>query len=126
MLGIGYCVPLLKFFRQGMMLAWMASSNKLVELIMTEPELPDSGRRVALVDRSVSFRGVGVSFGYTDDRQVLTDVSFTAAQGEVTPLVGPSGAGKTTIARLIPRFGTSAAARSCWAVWTCGTSPPSS
>ncbi len=101
-LGIGYCVPLLKFFRQGMMLAWMASSNDLVELILTEPELPDSGRNVVLGDRSVEFRSV--SFGYTDDRQVLSDVSFTATQGQVTALVGPSGTGKTTIARLIPRF----------------------
>ncbi|MGH8933115.1 MAG: ABC transporter transmembrane domain-containing protein [Egibacteraceae bacterium] len=100
-LGIGYTLPLLKFFRQGTMLAYMASSGDLVKVLLSEPELPDSGERARLADHSVEFRRV--AFGYTD-RKVLTDVTFTAAQGEVTALVGPSGAGKTTIARLIPRF----------------------
>lgn len=45
-----------------------------------------------------------VSFGYTKDREVLHDISFGAEQGQVLALVGPSGAGKTTIANLIPRF----------------------
>ena len=45
-----------------------------------------------------------VGFAYNSGETVLRDVSFTAKQGEVTALVGPSGGGKTTIARLIPRF----------------------
>ena len=45
-----------------------------------------------------------VGFAYDSGEAVLRDVSFTAKQGEVTALVGPSGGGKTTIARLIPRF----------------------
>ena len=48
-----------------------------------------------------------VSFAYSDDegtKQVLHDITLTANQGEVIALVGPSGAGKTTIVNLIPRF----------------------
>ena len=45
-----------------------------------------------------------VEFKYSDDTDVLKDVSFTAKQGEVTALIGPSGGGKTTISRLAARF----------------------
>lgn len=45
-----------------------------------------------------------VGFRYSDDTDVLKDVSFTAKQGQVTALIGPSGGGKTTISRLAARF----------------------
>ena len=45
-----------------------------------------------------------VAFSYKDGEQVLSDVSFTAKQGEVTALIGPSGGGKTTVSRLAARF----------------------
>ncbi len=45
-----------------------------------------------------------VFFSYEDSETVLRDVSFTAKQGEVTALVGPSGGGKTTVSRLAARF----------------------
>ena len=45
-----------------------------------------------------------VGFAYNSGETVLRDVSFTAKQGEVTALVGPSGGGKTTLCNLIPRF----------------------
>lgn len=45
-----------------------------------------------------------VGFSYNSDEIVLKDVSFTAKQGEVTALVGPSGGGKTTVSRLAARF----------------------
>ncbi|MCR5432194.1 MAG: ABC transporter ATP-binding protein/permease, partial [Lachnospiraceae bacterium] len=45
-----------------------------------------------------------VGFKYADDTDVLRDVSFTAKQGKVTALIGPSGGGKTTISRLAARF----------------------
>lgn len=50
----------------------------------------------------VTFDHVG--FAYNDGEAVLRDVSFTARQGEVTALVGPSGGGKTTVSRLAARF----------------------
>ena len=45
-----------------------------------------------------------VGFSYENGEQVLKDVSFTAKQGEVTALIGPSGGGKTTVSRLAARF----------------------
>ena len=50
----------------------------------------------------IEFNHVG--FSYSDDTDVLKDVSFVAKQGEVTALIGPSGGGKTTISRLAARF----------------------
>lgn len=50
----------------------------------------------------VNFSNVG--FSYDNKETVLKDVSFTANQGEVTALVGPSGGGKTTVSRLAARF----------------------
>ncbi|MCQ2222049.1 MAG: ABC transporter ATP-binding protein/permease, partial [Prevotella sp.] len=45
-----------------------------------------------------------VKFSYNDGTTVLSDVSFTAKQGQVTALIGPSGGGKTTVSRLAARF----------------------
>ncbi len=45
-----------------------------------------------------------VGFSYNSGEEVLKDVSFTAKQGEVTALIGPSGGGKTTVSRLAARF----------------------
>ncbi len=50
----------------------------------------------------IEFKNVG--FSYNDGQNVLEDVSFVAKQGEVTALVGPSGEGKSTVARLATRF----------------------
>lgn len=50
----------------------------------------------------ISFEHVG--FSYDSGKEVLQDVTFTAKQGEVTALVGPSGGGKTTVSRLAARF----------------------
>ena len=57
---------------------------------------------VALTRYDIEFRNV--SFAYEADKQVLHHVSFTARQGEVTALVGPSGGGKSTTAKLAARF----------------------
>lgn len=65
--------------------------------------LPDASQAKVPHDASVVFEQV--DFGYSPDGPlVLRNVSFTARPGTVTALVGPSGAGKTTVARLIPRF----------------------
>ena len=50
----------------------------------------------------IVFRNVG--FAYNTGETVLKDISFTAKQGQVTALVGPSGGGKTTVSRLAARF----------------------
>ena len=59
------------------------------------PELTNRGYDIAFKD---------VRFGYGNGEEVLSNVTFTAKQGEVTALVGPSGGGKTTVSRLAARF----------------------
>lgn len=60
-----------------------------------DTELSNSGYDIVFHD---------VGFSYSDDTKVLDGVSFTAKQGEITALVGPSGGGKTTVSRLAARF----------------------
>ena len=60
-----------------------------------KPELTNKGYDIAFKD---------VRFGYGNGEEVLSDVTFTAKQGEVTALVGPSGGGKTTVSRLAASF----------------------
>lgn len=63
--------------------------------------MPDNATATPVGSR-VEFRGVG--FCYDEEHPVLRDVTFEAGTGEVTALVGPSGAGKTTVNNLVGRF----------------------
>ena len=69
--------------------------------VMDAKEIDDNGTITKLDNYNVEFNHV--SFAYGNNR-VLDDVNFRLKQGTITALVGPSGAGKTTVARLIPRF----------------------
>ena len=69
--------------------------------ILDVKEIDNSGEVVKLEKYDVAFKNVSFSYG---DKQVLNNINFTLPQGSITALVGPSGAGKTTVARLIPRF----------------------
>lgn len=89
------------YISQAMALADEAVT-RMETLVATEP-LPAEAGTKQIVSHSVEFKNV--IFGYPgSDSLALHDISFTAAQGERIALVGPSGGGKTTIARLIPRF----------------------
>ncbi|WP_051580039.1 ABC transporter ATP-binding protein [Pseudonocardia acaciae] len=99
--GAHYSRPLLKLFAIFAQFAHIAGGAREITAVLEQPELPDTGRRPALAGGDVEFDRVGFAYG---DREVLHEVSFTARGGQVTALVGPSGAGKTTIARLVPRF----------------------
>ncbi len=74
-----------------------------MDKILDEPELPQPQAPKKVNTFDIAFENV--SFSYDQgETEALTDVSFTAKQGEITAVVGPSGGGKSTIAHLIPRF----------------------
>jgi len=67
-------------------------------------EHPQQTGATELTNKGYDIRFEDVGFSYQDGVKVLEDVSFTARQGDVTALVGPSGGGKTTVTRLAARF----------------------
>lgn len=82
----------------------MASSERMFALLDTEPDMLDAPNAQALpaVRGHVMFDHV--SFGYADGEPVLRDVTLEAQPGETIALVGETGAGKSTIIRLLGRF----------------------
>ena len=74
--------------------------NRMNEIL--DHPVQTGGDRVTNEGYDIVFDHVG--FSYNTGETVLKDVSFTAKQGEVTALVGPSGGGKTTVSRLAARF----------------------
>ncbi|HEU5303054.1 MAG TPA: ABC transporter ATP-binding protein, partial [Gemmatimonadales bacterium] len=81
----------------------LASAEKIFEFLDQPPsEVDHPGEEPARFERDIVFDRV--SFRYGADDLVLREVSFRLAKGQVVALVGPSGAGKTTLADLLPRF----------------------
>ena len=81
-----------------------SSIVKLRTLLETEPDIMNSrdAPDISSLNGAISFNHV--DFGYRSDRLVLHDVTFSIAPGETIALVGPTGGGKSTIAKLITRF----------------------
>ena len=92
----------------------LASLERVFEVLDAEPERPSGrlpGPAPDLGARGASLRFEHVGFAYETGRPVLHDVSFDVPGHSMVALVGPSGAGKTTIARLIPRLYTPTSGR---------------
>lgn len=81
----------------------VASAERVFEIIDTETEYEGDGRK-PLTECSGHVRFHGVTFGYRKDQPILKDVSLEAKPGQTFALVGPTGAGKTTIINLLTRF----------------------
>ena len=80
------------------------SLERIRELLATNPDIRDRPDAVALDEPLASLRFEQVSFGYNRDTPVLRDVSFDVRMGQHVGIVGPSGAGKTTLVSLLARF----------------------
>lgn len=81
-----------------------AAAERIFDILDTKPDIENKGSEIImpLINGNVQFKNV--SFGYDDGTTVLDDVSFNVKAGEKIALVGPTGAGKTTIINLISRF----------------------
>jgi ABC-type multidrug transport system fused ATPase/permease subunit len=104
-----YVQMLLRPIRQtGMMLnvvmKSLAAAERVFEVLDTEPDVRDAPGAYPLPPIEGRVRFEDVSFAYDGGGHVLRDVTLEATPGEMVALVGPSGAGKTTLVHLLPRF----------------------
>lgn len=82
----------------------MAGFRRFRELIEQEPEIKDRPNAVAVTHLNGNIVFDDVDFHYDDNKAVLEGINLNIHAGETVAFVGPSGAGKTTICSLIPRF----------------------
>lgn len=86
----------------------LSAAERIFELLDTEPDIVDETNAVELsdIEGAVEFKNVSFTYdeGTSAETKVLENVSFTVKPGETIALVGPTGAGKTTIVNLISRF----------------------
>ena len=84
--------------------ASMAAVQKVFTVLDTEPDMLDAPDALPLPDVAGRLELRGVTFGYDADKPVLHDVSFAVEAGRTVALVGATGAGKSTLVKLLARF----------------------
>ncbi len=84
--------------------AALAGAERVFEIVDTPPEVEDAPQAIALesIKGEVTFEGV--QFGYLADVPIIKNMTFAAKGGQTIALVGPTGAGKTTLINLLSRF----------------------
>jgi ATP-binding cassette subfamily B protein len=82
----------------------IAGFKRYLEVMDTEPEVADRPGAVAVERLRGEIHYRDVTFGYDPQRPVLQHINLTIRPGETVAFVGPSGAGKTTLCSLLPRF----------------------
>ncbi|MFN7249942.1 MAG: ABC transporter ATP-binding protein [Anaerobacillus sp.] len=82
----------------------MAGFKRFTELMDQEPEIKNRPDAVEVAELNGNIAFHNVCFGYEENREILHDLTFSIRAGQTVAFVGPSGAGKTTICSLIPRF----------------------
>jgi len=82
----------------------LAGSERIFEVLDSTPSVPDQPQAKPLANIRGAVIFDDVTFGYNPDKPVLVDISLSATPGETIALVGPTGAGKTTIINLLSRF----------------------
>jgi ATP-binding cassette subfamily B multidrug efflux pump len=84
--------------------AALAGAERVFEILDTSPELQDAPDAQALETIAGNVRFEAVNFGYLPDVPVIKNMTLEAKAGQIIALVGPTGAGKTTIINLLTRF----------------------
>ncbi len=82
----------------------MASARRVYDTLNLHPEVEESAGAVEIEKPRGYIKFENVSFGYSDDRTVLNNISFEIQPGQMMAVVGLTGAGKSTLVSLIPRF----------------------
>ena len=80
----------------------MAASERIFEFLEIDVEENPSEKQIKEINEEISFENV--NFGYTEDELIIKDLSFKVKKGEKIAIVGETGAGKTTIVKLLMRF----------------------
>lgn len=84
--------------------AAFAASERVFELLDTAPDMTDKPNAIPMPPINGLVRFEDVTFGYSDTQKTVDSITFEAKPGETIALVGPTGAGKTTLVNLIARF----------------------
>ncbi len=115
-LTIGALVAFISYVRQmfrpisdmsekyNIMQSAMASSERIFNIMDTKPEVEEAESALPPVKLSGEVTFDKVNFGYTPDTPILKDINFSIEPGKSVALVGPTGAGKTSIISLLTRF----------------------
>jgi ATP-binding cassette subfamily B protein len=82
----------------------LAGAERIFQIMDEVPEIPDSPDAISLTNVKGDVRFNEVTFGYDTGTVILKNISFEAKAGQKIALVGSTGAGKTTIINLLPRF----------------------
>ena len=82
----------------------IAGFKRYVELLETEPDIVDSEGAMEVKHVHGDIQYSNITFGYENKEPILNDISLKIHAGETVAFVGPSGAGKTTLCSLLPRF----------------------
>ncbi|WP_458456879.1 ABC transporter ATP-binding protein [Methanobrevibacter sp.] len=80
----------------------MAASERIFEFLEIDVEKNPSEEQINEINEGITFENV--RFGYSEDEMVIKDLSFNVRKGEKIAIVGETGAGKTTIVKLLMRF----------------------
>jgi len=80
------------------------SASRIFEVIDKEPEVKDLPGAIDLREVRGHIKFENVTFGYSPDKPIIKNVSFEVKPGEKVAIVGPTGSGKSTLIKLIPRF----------------------
>jgi ABC-type multidrug transport system fused ATPase/permease subunit len=82
----------------------LAGADRIFDALDAKPEIDDAGAGTAPTHPTWTVEFRDVNFGYGQEPDVLRNVSFRVGEGEMLAIVGPSGAGKTTMTKLLDRF----------------------